>query len=51
MGLTSREWVNKVGLVVLFQMEWKHLKHEIMVEFSILGRKKKKSLQELGTKL
>jgi hypothetical protein len=51
MRLTSREWVNKVGLVVLLQMEWKHPKHEIMAEFSILGRKKMKSLQESGTKL
>jgi hypothetical protein len=45
MGLTSREWVNKVGLVALFQMEWNHPKHEIMEKNSILGRKKMKSLQ------
>jgi len=51
MGLTSREWVNKVGLVVLFQMEWKHPRHEFMAEFSILGKEKMKSLQKLGTKL
>jgi hypothetical protein len=44
MGLTSREWVNKVGLVLLFQMEWKHPRHEFMAKFSILGRKKMKSL-------
>jgi len=45
MGLTSREWVNKVGLVALFQMEWKHHKHEIIAKFSILGRKKMKFWQ------
>jgi len=51
MGITSREWVNKIGLVALFQMEWKHPRHEFKAEFSIIGRKKMKSLQELVTKL
>jgi hypothetical protein len=45
MGLTSREWVNKIGLVALFQMEWKHPRHEIMEKNSIFGRKKMTSLQ------
>jgi hypothetical protein len=37
MFLTSfgeeRKWANKVGLVGLFDIEWKTYRHNIMVEF------------------
>jgi hypothetical protein len=29
----ERKWANKVGLVGLFDIEWKTYRHNIMVEF------------------